>query len=249
MCWSLFLVSYLQVNKKQVEMAKNLFLRRENNQVSEEQGAIMIKSKQDYEFFLAADRLALAIKRERARILPAPNLQDETWRFERLLRKVEYLENCKHDALDKIVCLQAKYSLQKLSMKLGFVVSRNCFGPGLSIAHGGPIIVHSKALIGENCRVDRCVSIGSIHYPAPAPKIGNNVFIGPGAVIDGDIKIADGIAIGANSYVNKSFDEPEITIAGCPAKKVSDKGSRNCWYRATELLRKESKDFQFDKPE
>ncbi len=107
--------------------------------------------------------------------------------------------------------------------------------------------MHSKASVGENCRIDRCVSIGSIHYPASAPQIGNNDFIGPGAVIDGDIKIADGIAIGANSYVNKSFTDPEITIAGCPARKISEKGSRDCWFRATEILRKESLSDSVDK--
>jgi serine O-acetyltransferase len=208
----------------------------------------MIKSKEDYEFYLAADRLALTIKHKRPRGSLVSNLQDETWRFERLLRKVEYLENCRNNPLDKIVCLQAKFSLQKLSLKLGFVIARNVFGPGLSIAHGGPIIVHSKAVVGENCRIDRCVSIGSIHYPTPPPRIGNNVFIGPGAVIDGDIEIADGIAIGANSYVNKSFNEPEITIAGCPAKKISNKGSLNCWFRATEILRKEVAEAHVDKP-
>lgn len=200
----------------------------------------MIKSKEDYEFYLAADRIALAIRHKRPRILPPPNLQDETWRFQRLLRKVEYLENCRNNPLDKFVCLQARYNLQKLSMKLGFVIARNVFGPGLSIAHGGPIIVHSKAIVGENCRIDRCVSIGSIHWPAAAPIIGNNVYIGPGVVIDGAIEIANGIAIGANSYVNKSFKDPDITIAGCPAKKISDKSSRNCWLRATEILRNES---------
>ena len=132
-------------------------------------------------------------------------------------------------------------------MKLGVVIVPNVCGPGLSIAHGGPIIVHPKAVIGENCRIDRCVSIGSIHYPAGAPKIGNNVFIGPGAVIDGEIEIADGIAIGANSYVNKSFKESEISIAGCPARKISDKGSRDCWFRATEILRKRAADARIDK--
>jgi serine O-acetyltransferase len=214
----------------------------------------MIKSKEDYEFYLAADQLALAIKSKRPWISESPmgflvsNLQAETWRFERLLRKVEYLENCRDNPLDKIVCLQARVSLQKLSLKLNISIGRNVFGPGLSIAHGGPIIVHPKAKVGENCRIDRCVSIGSIHYPAAAPRIGNNIYIGPGAVIDGDIEIADGIAIGANSYVNKSFKEPGITIAGCPAKKVSDKGSRNCWYRATEILRKELADAHTGKP-
>ena len=202
----------------------------------------MIESKEDYEFYLVADRLSLAIKHNRPRIF-----QDETWKFERLLRKVEYLENCGNNSLDKIICLQAKFRLKRLSLKLGFAIPRNVFGPGLSIAHGGPIIVHSKASVGENCRIDRCVSIGSIHYPASAPQIGNNVFIGPGAVIDGDIKIADGIAIGANSYVNKSFTDPEITIAGCPARKISEKGSRDCWFRATEILRKESLSDSVDK--
>jgi serine O-acetyltransferase len=203
----------------------------------------MIESKEDYKFYLAADKLALAIKHKRPRIF-----QDNTWKFERLLRKVEYLENCGNGPLDKIVCLQAKFSLLRLSQKLGFMIPRNVFGPGLSIAHGGPIIVHPKAVIGENCRIDRCVSIGSIHYPANPPRIGNNVFIGPGVVIDGPIEIADEIAIGANSYVNKSFEEPGITIAGCPAKKISESGSRNCWFRATEILREEAAEAQIDKP-
>jgi len=36
-----------------------------------------------------------------------------------------------------------------------------------------------------------------------------------------------GIAIGANSVVNKSFTEPNIGIAGVPAIKINDKGSEN----------------------
>jgi len=203
----------------------------------------MIKSKEDYKFYLAADKLALAIEYKRPKMF-----EDYTWRFERLLRKVEYLENCEHGPLGKIACFQARFSLLRLGQQLGISICRNVFGPGLSIAHAGPIIVHPQAVIGENCRIDRCVSIGSVHYPAPPPKIGNNVFIGPGAVIDGPIEIADGIAIGANSYVNKSFMEPEITIAGCPAKKVSDKGSRRCWFRATEILRKKAAETNVNGP-
>ncbi len=61
--------------------------------------------------------------------------------------------------------------------------------------------------------------------PDQTPKIGNNVFIGPGAKIFGEITIADHIAIGANAVVNKSFTESGITVAGIPARKVSEKGS------------------------
>ena len=50
--------------------------------------------------------------------------------------------------------------------------------------------------------------------------IGDNVYIGPGAKIFGDIRIADGIATGANCVVNRSFDEPGTSIAGLPSRKI-----------------------------
>lgn len=75
-------------------------------------------------------------------------------------------------------------------------------------------------------------------------KIGNGEFspadwrqfyIGPGAKIYGDIKIVDGIAIGTNAVVNESFLEPNITIAGIPDKKVSEKGSEGQLIKGTDL--------------
>ena len=56
-------------------------------------------------------------------------------------------------------------------------------------------------------------------------NIGDNVTIGCSSVILGGVHIANGIAIGANSTVNKSFFEENICIAGCPAKKISNNGS------------------------
>jgi serine O-acetyltransferase len=194
----------------------------------------MIESKDDYYFYLEADRIALGITRKRPILF-----QDDVWKFQRLLRKVEFLENCSNDFSSKIARLQARFSLEKLSVKLGFTIPRNVFGPGLSIAHRGTIVVLPEAKIGENCRINQGVTIGG--GLLKVPSIGNNVFIGPGAVIWGDIEIADGIAIGANSYVAKSFKDPNITIAGCPAKQISDRGSEHLWIRATEILRHQTK--------
>lgn len=59
-----------------------------------------------------------------------------------------------------------------------------------------------------------------------AATIGDNVFIGTGAKIIGDISIANNVVIGANSVVCKSIEEPGITVAGIPAKKISEKDSR-----------------------
>jgi serine O-acetyltransferase len=168
-------------------------------------------------------------------------LEADIWRFQRLLRKVEYLKNCGKSPLDSISYLRCWYNFGKLSVKLGFTIPPNVFGPGLSIAHRGTIVVNPDVKVGENCRIHHNVTIGSGRNKSnDSPVIGNNVYIGPGAVLVGPIKIADGIVIGANSYVNKSFLEPNITIAGCPAKKVSNKGSEDLWVRATEVLRKRS---------
>lgn len=53
-----------------------------------------------------------------------------------------------------------------------------------------------------------------------------NVEIGYGAVLLGDIRIADDIIIGANSVVTKSFEEPGIVIAGVPAVKIRNRTDR-----------------------
>lgn len=196
--------------------------------------AKVIKSKEDYLFYLEADRVALL-----ARELKRPRfLVDEIWKFQRLLRKVEYLKNCGENRLSWISGLQARYRLAKLSIDLGYTIPCNVFGPGLSIAHRGTIVVHPRVRVGENCRIHQGVTLGS-GARGLVPTIGNNVFIGPNAVVVGPITIADGIAIGANSYVDKSFQEPNITIAGCPAKKISDRSPEDCWIRATEILRRE----------
>jgi serine O-acetyltransferase len=195
----------------------------------------MIQSKQDYDCYLEADRIALGKGRAKPRFFG-----DDIWKFERLLRKAEYYQNCKNDIISKIYRLYLRYKLYKLSLKFGFFIPENTFGPGLAIAFiSGPIIAYGK--IGSNCRISQSVTIGRAPGKEGMPKIGNNVFIAPGVVIVGPIEIADDIAIGANSYVNKSFPEKGITIAGNPAKKILDTGSERVIDRATEIVKKYSK--------
>lgn len=175
----------------------------------------MIKSKRDYNNYLENDKRALGIKRGRPKLL-----FDEIWKFERLLRKCEYLKN-----RNSILYYFYKFKFSKMSIKLGFSIPLNVFGPGLSIAHYGTIVVNGKSKIGKNCRIQENVTIGATNGSSEAPVIGNNVFIGSGAKIIGDINIADDICIGAGAVVVNSFNEPGITIAGVPAKKVSDNNS------------------------
>jgi serine O-acetyltransferase len=200
--------------------------------------SMVIRSKADYNFFLEADKIALLCncQGKLARSYVRRNL---VWRYQRLLRKVEFLGNCERGLFGRFSYLRESSNLDKLGVKLGFTIPPNVFGPGLSIAHRGTIVVHADSKVGENCRIHHCVTIGSGRIvPNDSPSIGNNVFVGAGATIVGKIAIADGIAIGANSYVNTSFQEPNITIAGCPAKKISNKSSEDLWIRATDILRR-----------
>ena len=191
---------------------------------------IVIQSKEDYAFYLEADRLSLGIK-----LKNPPVIGREIWKFQRLLRKIEYYTNCKKGYFWKIYLSFLTLKFHNLSVKLGFSIRPNVCGPGLAL-HWQLVNIHPAAKIGANCLIHTCVNIGTkAGESAAVPRIGDNVYIGPGAKIFGDIIIADGIVIGANAVVNKSFLEPGITIGGVPAKKISDKGSEGLLDKGTEL--------------
>lgn len=175
----------------------------------------MIRSRADLQQYLEADRIGL--RREAG----APRHYDEVWKFQRLLRRVEFLHNTRANGL-----LRKYWSwrLHRQSVRCGFEIPLNTFGPGLSIAHRGTIVVHPDARIGRNCRIHVDVVIGNQPGPPPepVPTIGDNVYIGPGAKIYGGITLGDHMVVGANAVVNTSFPEGRMTIAGMPARKISD---------------------------
>lgn len=181
----------------------------------------MITNKNEYKEYLKSDEISLNIQNRKKEFL-----FNEIWKFQRLMRKLEYITNCKRGKIFKLYKIYLKYRYVKISRKLGFSIPINVFGPGLSIAHRGTIVVSSSSRVGANCRIHVCTNIGTkAGFSNKSPILGNNIYIGPGAKLFGGIYIDDNIAIGANSVVNKSFNEKNITIAGIPAKKISDKGS------------------------
>jgi serine O-acetyltransferase len=71
---------------------------------------------------------------------------------------------------------------------------------------------------------DVTIGIGGKGEKSGVPKIGNRVFIGPGAKIFGPIKIGDDVEIGANSVVTKDVPDRAVVI-GIPAQIVNFNGS------------------------
>lgn len=183
----------------------------------------MIKTKRDLLFYLDADQHALGIKSNsylsKIKLIITP---DYCWKFQRLLRKCEYHKNNRKSMYHFLLYIIYYRKFQMLSVKLGFSIPLNVFGPGLSIVHYGTIVVSPNAKVGANCRIHPSTCIGASGGKPEAPTIGNNVYIGPGAKIYGGIELANNIAIAANAAVNTSFLEEKILIAGVPAKKIKE---------------------------
>jgi serine O-acetyltransferase len=178
----------------------------------------MITSWDDYLKYLEADRVALNVNGT-----IKDRLLNDIWRFERLMRKCEYLKNCRKSRVRRF---WSQYRYMRAGRTLGFSIPLNVSEPGLSIAHRGTIVVNSGARIDANCRLHVGVNIGTLAGKShDAPTIGDNCYIGPGAKLFGPIVLGDNVVVGANAVVNKSFPEGNVTIGGIPARMLSDKGS------------------------
>ena len=102
--------------------------------------------------------------------------------------------------------------------KYGFQIA-GTIGKGFFIGHFGTIVTNEDTVIGDNCNIAHGVTIGVTRRgeKAGVPVIGNEVWIGTGAVIVGKIKIGNNVLIAPNSYVN--FDVPDNSVViGNPGK-------------------------------
>lgn len=115
------------------------------------------------------------------------------------------------------------FKLYRLGVILGFDIPINVIESGLCIHHFGSIIINKNAKIGKNVVLQQGIVIGAAGFgSAYSPTIGDNVQVGAGAKLIGDIIIPNNAIIGANSVVINSFDEEGIILAGVPAKRIGN---------------------------
>jgi serine acetyltransferase/thymidylate kinase len=80
--------------------------------------------------------------------------------------------------------------------------------------HPYGIVIHSQAAIGERVTIMQQVAVGDKDQrESVAPVIGNDVYIGAGARVLGDVRIGDGVTIGANAIVTQDVP-PGVTVVG-----------------------------------
>jgi serine O-acetyltransferase len=106
--------------------------------------------------------------------------------------------------------------LRRLKVKYGFDISyRTQIGKGFYIGHFGNVVIHGDTIIGDNCNISQGITLGVSNSGANigVPKIGNNVFIAPGACVFGNITIGNNVTIGANAVVTEDVPDQHTVLS------------------------------------
>ncbi len=100
-------------------------------------------------------------------------------------------------------------------------------GKNLFIDHGMGVVVGETAIIGDNVLLYQGVTLGGTGKETGKrhPTIGNNVVVGTGAKILGNILIGDNSYIGANAVVIKDVP-PNSTVVGIPGRITKQEGQK-----------------------
>ncbi|BAK37875.1 putative serine acetyltransferase [Microlunatus phosphovorus NM-1] len=112
-------------------------------------------------------------------------------------------------------------------------------GPGLLIMHRHGIVL-GPSQIGSNCLIHQNVTIGQRIAAGDqgVPVIGDNVWIGPGAIITGAIVVGDGAVISAGTVLSKDVP-PGSLVGGNPGRVITrdyDTGGMMSYSIPPELL-------------
>lgn len=180
----------------------------------------MITEKKQLRACLKAEKELYLPKRVRIERIVTSDNQYKLYQFVRLLRLTEYHYNNRKAGLHKMLYCFYRNRKNVLGRKLGIEVWENSFDQGLQIFHAGNIVINGFARIGKNCKLHGSNCIGNDGKNLGAPVIGNNVRIGVGAKIIGEIYLADDITVAAGAVVIHSCMIPGAVLAGIPAKCV-----------------------------
>jgi serine O-acetyltransferase len=87
------------------------------------------------------------------------------------------------------------------------------------------VVIGETTIIGDYCLIYQCATLGGTGNETGKrhPTLGNNVIVGAGAKVLGNITIGDNCKIGAGSVVVKSVPH-NCTVVGVPGKIVKRDG-------------------------
>ena len=178
----------------------------------------MIHTKKELDFYIMADAMMnrgyfrVPLKEKIKQIIAPDAIMD----YLVCMRKVSYYSH-QGGLFRKFISYYYKQKFARLGMKLGFTIGADVFGYGLVIPHYGTIVVGISNRIGNYAvlHTSTCISDnGKI--------IGDGLYLATGAKMTTKLKLGNGISVGANSVVNKSFVENNCLLLGTPATVKSE---------------------------
>ena len=100
-------------------------------------------------------------------------------------------------------------------------------GKGFFIDHGMGVVIGETTIIGNNVTLFQGVTLGGTGKETGKrhPTLGDNIVVGTGAKVLGNIEIGSNSYIGANAVVIKSVP-PNTTVVGVPGRVAKQDGQR-----------------------
>ena len=137
------------------------------------------------------------------------------WKYVKYIYICQYYKKL-NGVFNKINFLRYRIKKNNLGLKLGLEIHEDSIDKGLIIYHNN-IVINRKSKIGKNCSLHGMNCIGNNGKNDLCPTIGDNVEIGSGAIIIGNIKIGNNVIIGAGATVVKDVPD-NVIVVGNPAK-------------------------------
>lgn len=181
----------------------------------------MIQSKEDYKEYLAADA---------ARIGKLPGWKDYIykrekyyiWQFIKNLRLLEYRKNVRKGVVANVLYRLQCFRFYKLMHQTQLYIYPNVCGPGLYIPHLGYMLISAEATIGKNCTIRPgtliASNLGSMNTKLRTVIVGDNVEFSAGCKILCK-RIGNNVSIGPNAVISKNVPDNSI-VMGNPAEIV-----------------------------
>ena len=160
--------------------------------------------------------------------------QDSYWAAQCFWVLVVYRFGCWRYGVQPVLLRKSFSLIYKLLYKFSQIITGielPCevrLGKNFVIDHFRGIVISGYASFGDNCRIRNGVVVGLRRVDEPCvPQIGDNVDIGAGAKVLGNIRIGNNVGIGANAVV--LCDVPDDHVAyGVPARvKPRRRGHEN----------------------
>lgn len=100
-------------------------------------------------------------------------------------------------------------------------------GPGFFIDHGMGVVIGETTEVGENVTLYQGVTLGGTGADRGKrhPTLGNNVVVGAGAKVLGNIRLGNNVKVGAGSVVVHPVPD-NCTVVGVPAEIVRKDGKK-----------------------